>query len=194
MDWESSSSKREHPELPFDNSDYSEEDKRLMDKSYHRFHSKKWRKKHKSQHKKIYAQWLENNREYNSLRCKRWYIKNRARSIVSSAKNRSEKLGIPFNLDQYIDAIQKRIDAGHCELSGVKFNTELNRGKTRINPNAPSIDRIDPKQGYVYSNIRIIVFALNLMFLNWGHEEAFKIAEGWVDRTRNKASSKGELQ
>lgn len=188
MDWESSSKKTVQAVLPFDNSDFSDDEKNTMDKSYHRYHSKKWGKHHKKQKSAIHARWLETHREYNSLRCKKWYIANRARSIVKAAKLRSEKLGLPFNLDQHVDAIQRRIDAGYCELSGVKFDTDATHGKTRVRPNAPSLDRINPSQGYVYSNIRIIVFALNLMFLNWGHEEAFKIAEGWVDRTRNKDS------
>ncbi len=52
----------------------------------------------------------------------------------------------------------------------------------KISYNSPSVDRIDPKKGYVYSNIRIVCFSLNAAIGNWGDEKTLEVMRTWIAR------------
>lgn len=128
-------------------------------------------RKHLSQYRQV---WYRRNVEHVSKKNKASYLKFRARRLIHNAKKRAEKKSIHFDLDRHTKEIQSRIDVGFCEISGTPFN--LDGGKTF---DSPSIDRIDPKVGYVYANIRIVCFAMNCALNVWGEEVLWKIMENW---------------
>lgn len=97
--------------------------------------------------------------------------KNRVQNQIRNAKQRAVKANLPFDLDQYVDAILDRFDRGVCELSGLTFQ----RAAGRHGAFSPSIDRVQPALGYVYTNIRIICWALNAAFGPWGKDVTFAI-------------------
>ena len=88
-----------------------------------------------------------------------------------------------FDLDNHAEELQARIDAGLCELTGIVLNMNPVKGRPF---NAPSIDRINPKKGCVYSNVRVICFAANAMLGDWGEEAALKMAKSWVAKTEKR--------
>lgn len=81
---------------------------------------------------------------------------------------RARKKGIAFELTE--DWLQPKLDAGVCELSGLTL-TE----KGVLAPLMPSIDRKDSSKGYTPDNCRVICWALNAAFNQWGEAEARKI-------------------
>ena len=99
---------------------------------------------------------------------KEWRHKNRGSALVSSARVRAREKGLPFDLDA--TEIQRRIDIGRCELTGISFDLEGDW-------NSPSLDRINPSLGYVMENVRIVLLALNLMMNKWGPEKVLQIAD-----------------
>ena len=99
--------------------------------------------------------------------------KNRALVLVTAARYRAKQAGLPFDLDQFADQLQARIDAGRCELSGLPFR--LDGGRTW---DSPSLDRIIPELGYTITNVRVVLFALNVMMNTWGEEPVLKVADG----------------
>lgn len=103
---------------------------------------------------------------------------NRGRLLVMEAKRRSARRGYAFDLDRYIPQIEKRIQKGECEMTGVEFNFH-NAGS---NWNSPSLDRIVPSKGYTYKNIRIVCFAMNCAMGKWGEEVLREIMESWAAR------------
>jgi hypothetical protein len=105
------------------------------------------------------------NPERDRLYQEKYRTIHRAKTLIRHAKRRAAVLNVPFNLDTYVKEIQSRIDTGECELTGERFN--LKKGR---NWNAPSLDRIEPKKGYVYSNIRIVCFVINCALGNWGQD------------------------
>lgn len=107
------------------------------------------------------------NREWNRT------VRGRAGALLTRVRERSQEKGFPApTLDA--DWIEARLERGVCELSGLPFGDEK--------PYAPSIDRIDSSKPYTQENCRLVVWALNAAFGEWG-EEAFRlIAKTWLAR------------
>lgn len=115
------------------------------------------------------------DREYS-----RSYIaQNRAKYLVAECRRRCAKKGWAFDLDQHIGEIQARIDAGRCELTGYPLHLKPRKGR---HFDTPSIDRINPQDGYVYDNIRVTCLAANVMLGDWGEEKALAVVRSWMER------------
>jgi hypothetical protein len=54
----------------------------------------------------------------------------------------------------------QKFEAG-CALTGLPFSLEADIDSCRVNPEAPSIDRIDPAKGYTEDNCRLIHHWIN---------------------------------
>lgn len=102
-------------------------------------------------------------------------MEKRAQCLVSHARIRSARKGIAFDLDIHVDDLQRRIDAGFCELTGLPFN--LSGGRTW---DGPSLDRIVPADGYVIGNVRVVCYAVNSALGDWGLDVLLKIAGSLV--------------
>lgn len=113
------------------------------------------------------------------IHVRNYHRRHRAVKLVGTIRNRAKKLGIPFDLNGSIPLIQARIDAGKCELTGVPFRLDAG-----LAFDSPSIDRIDPKLGYVYPNIRVVCFAMNCALNNWGEEVLLKVVTAWLAKRK----------
>src|SRR5262245_20750804 len=112
----------------------------------------------------------------------RRYIKTidgKSKWLLKDAKHRAAKNGLEFDLT--MEWLQPRLAAGYCELSGIKFDFSGNRN-ARTNPYIPSIDRIDNRRGYTQDNCRIICWALNLAFADWGEDCVRKIMMAYLNK------------
>lgn len=72
--------------------------------------------------------------------------------------------------------IAERLARGVCEVSGVAF--VLRKGYR--GPYVPSVDRRDCSKGYTPENCRLILWALNAAFLDWGADVFAEVAEQWL--------------
>lgn len=106
-------------------------------------------------------------------------LKRKERRLIHSARSRAVAKGLPFDLEDHRDLIRDRVYAGVCEVSGLPFDLEAAHKATW---NSPSIDRIRPELGYVYTNIRIICHALNTAIGHWGEEQTALLMQAWLDR------------
>ena len=100
-------------------------------------------------------------------------IMNPARELVQRAKRRATIKGLPYNLDKHLDALTKRVEPMVCEMSGIKM---VMRSGPR-DYNSLSLDRINPKKGYIYNNVRVICWGVNAAMGTWGEDvmkELFK--------------------
>lgn len=127
--------------------------------------TKEWRKQYPDRFK-------ENSRKYHNS------FQGRARHLFNSAKIRSGKRGREILID--VDWVQKKLEVGVCELSGLSFVFETSKGDR--DPYAPSLDRIDNSKGYTKENCRVILWALNMAFSNWGHETYLEIAKAYLQK------------
>ena len=77
-------------------------------------------------------------------------------ALLRSSKQRASDKGFEYNLDF---SWARSTWNGHCALTGLPFRcSDKNLGG---NPFSPTIDRIDPKRGYVQDNCRFILFSIN---------------------------------
>ena len=82
----------------------------------------------------------------------------RAKMLFDGVRKRARNKGWDFNLD--VEWIEKRLDAGVCELSGVEFCLKT-FGRRSRNMYAPSIDRKNPAKGYTKRNSHIVLSGVN---------------------------------
>lgn len=109
-----------------------------------------------------------------------YYCRKRADRLVNQARLRANKSGIPYDLDAHRPAIRARFDKGHCEMTGIPF--VIQNGRSAY---GPSIDRIDPKKGYVYTNIRIVLDIMNVAMNAFGEETLRDVMSEWLKRKRD---------
>lgn len=121
------------------------------------------------------SSWNKSHRKQCAAYRNEYFRYQRARVLISSAKRRARKLRLPFDLGLHREDIQRRIDSGFCELSGIPFR--LDGGRTF---DSPSVDRIIPKNGYVYSNIRVVCNLMNSALGDWGEEVLYAVVSSWV--------------
>jgi hypothetical protein len=109
-------------------------------------------------------------------RSKRDQLKHAGLSIAS-LKRRAVSHGWEFTLTN--SWLQEKFSIGKCELTGLPFKTSLGK----VGPYSPTVDRIDSSKGYTEDNCRVILWALNAGFGNWGLEIALPI---WKELIRSK--------
>lgn len=125
----------------------------------------------------LFAAWRDANKGALLEREAKRRREKRGQTLVATVRTRARKRGLAFDLDEYIAAIQARIDLGHCELTGQPF--DLSPGRRF---NSPSIDRIDPSIGYTYANIRIVLNLVNAALGDWGEEPLRAVMTAWLQR------------
>lgn len=127
--------------------------------------------------KNVQAKWREGNKEHLAKKGAKRRIDKRAMCMVSAARIRAKKKGVPFNLTATdVDRFQEIIDAGKCELTGVTFT--VISGKRSAT--SPSLDRIVPELGYVSGNVRVVCHAVNAGMGDWGEAELKRIMTIWL--------------
>ena len=115
----------------------------------------------------------ERGREYSQ----QYRARHRAKDLVRHAKRRAEAKGLPFDLDQHIPALQKRLDRAVCEVTGIPLS--LTGGRLF---NSPSLDRKVPARGYVIRNTRVVCLAINCAMGDWGEKTLRAILQQWLSR------------
>lgn len=93
----------------------------------------------------------------------------RVANHFNSVKRRARTTGVTFELTT--DWFRRKYQNGKCEVTGVKFDVLTKEFSAR----RPSVDRIDPTEGYTIKNSRMICHCMNLLFGPWGEEESLTI-------------------
>lgn len=117
-----------------------------------------------------------------SERHKAWRLEKRGHALTNVAKHRAKTKGLPFDLDPA--EIQAVIDAGRCQVTGIEFDLSEPRAW-----NAPSLDQKAPGAGYTKANVRVVLYALNVMANTWGTQRISQIASAISDRQRERSDA-----
>jgi hypothetical protein len=128
----------------------------------------------------------ESKKSPEGIAYQKWYgykrrqeAKQRARTLVNSARYRAIKRKLPFDLT--IDFVANAIEKGKCPITGIGFILDAPQG-TRTHPWAPSIDRKDTAKGYTRDNIQIVCAIYNMAKNDYGHVELMRLASNLVAR------------
>lgn len=81
-----------------------------------------------------------------------WLLQN-----MKSAKGRAVRRSLEFTIDEAWLADRLLEINGRCEVTGIGFFKD----REKHAPFAPSIDRVDPKQGYTPKNCRLVCYIVN---------------------------------
>lgn len=98
-----------------------------------------------------------------------------AGDIVRQARYRAVKANppVPHTINAaYVFSILPDV----CPIFGTEF---VFRGNKKMIPESPSLDRLDPKLGYVPGNVVIISVKANLIKSAYGSEDILKVGE-WL--------------
>lgn len=120
-----------------------------------------------------------------AARQKAWRQEFRGYALVNVAKHRAKSRGMDFDLNP--EDIQRRIEAGCCELTGIPFDLSTSRAW-----NAPSLDRINSDCGYTTENVRVVLYALNIMANTWGPNRIVEIAAAISARRKDASNGLSE--
>lgn len=129
--------------------------------------------RHERRHKATLARqkFPEKQRAYSA----KYRLNHYAEELIHHAKKRARKRGLQFDLDEHLDEIKERVDVVRCELTGLPLTVKSGRAWDR-----PSLDRIVPEKGYLYTNIRVVCHAINCALGNWGSEIMMKVSLAYM--------------
>lgn len=115
---------------------------------------------------------------------KAWRIANPERTMLVSARFRAKKEKLPFLLRQEDIVIPEA-----CPICGRTMKSGVGRG--RLLSTSPTLDKWDPKLGYVVGNIWVICHACNFRKLDRSGEElltfALRIINAWSQHKEGRA-------
>lgn len=101
----------------------------------------------------------------------------RCRKLRDMAKFRAKISALPFNLTiEYLINLWELQD-GRCAISGRCFDLSRPSENETVKANAPSLDRIEPKKGYVQDNVRFVCYQVNTALNEYGEEELLKLCK-----------------
>ena len=109
-------------------------------------------------------------KECNNNRSKDWWRHNPHKVLLSGARKRAKKAGIPFNL-----SIEDIVIPDVCPIMGIPFEHNFN-GHGGAGPYSPTLDRKDPKLGYTRGNVWVISNKANTIKSNATPEELMLVA------------------
>ena len=108
----------------------------------------------------------------------------RAVRLFNGAVARSKKHNRVVEINT--EWVYQKLEKGICDLTGLPFSLEL-RGKTHMNPYAPSLDRIDSNVGYTETNTRVVLAAVNLALGQHGAKVMLPILKAMVNAIEKNA-------
>lgn len=141
--------------------------------------ARRWKHANPEKHAAANRKWLGENPD-NRLAGKR---RQRARapesywasSALANAKVRAEKAGVPLDIDHPF-LLEMAQNTKTCPVFDFVFEYQ---GRGVIHAASPSLDRIDPKKGYVRGNVAIISVRANSIKQNASWHEILKVAD-WL--------------
>ena len=107
--------------------------------------------------------------EYHRKKAKQRYLDKPFWFTIRDAKKRAEKFNVDFNLtEEYVKSIYPK--DGKCPALGIKL-------KKLDGSNAPSLDRIIPKLGYVEDNVQWVSKLANQIMSKATPEQVIQVGQ-----------------
>lgn len=130
-------------------------------------------------HKEYHRKWREKNKERIAAYRKTERKNKSVAYFMRETKNRAKKQGQAFELTE--ELVTELLASMVCAATGLPLTWDYD-GETRSNPWAPSIDRVNARDGYVPGNVRIVCWAYNAAKLDWPEQLLLQLARAIVER------------
>lgn len=102
-----------------------------------------------------------------------------AKAVTLRQKYAAKDRSIPFEITSWQVYSMMREIGFKCSVSGIALSKRA-KGEGEVDPWAPSIDRIDSRQGYLRDNVRIVCAAANYAMNRWGYDMLLRLSRGVV--------------
>jgi len=112
------------------------------------------------------------------------YIEANLQYIKDDAKRRAKKKDLDFNLDKEYLKLIYPID-NRCPLLNINFR----KGKNRSLNTSPTLDRVDPKLGYIKGNVVFISHRANTIKNNLTLDEMKLLLKNWKNYIKNQENN-----
>jgi hypothetical protein len=112
------------------------------------------------------------------------YRSNPIPQLIYNFKKRAKLAGVPFDLEPQDIKNKLNLTNTKCPVLGV--NMEISKLGSKNNDLTPSIDRIDPKKGYVKDNIIVVSMRANRIKNDATVDEIRKVADFYEKLQKNK--------
>lgn len=99
-----------------------------------------------------------------------------------SSRKRAQRKKFAWELS--VEWIRLKLVKGTCEETGISF--DMSRGNRRQKPFAPSLERIDCKQGYTEANTKVVVWIHNQAKSDWGTTALHEYIKQYLKYLRSK--------
>ena len=102
----------------------------------------------------------------------------KASKLKRDASHRAKKKGLPFDLT--LDWIVERLELGVCARTGTPFQLSIH------NPDAPSLDKINPAGGYTMDNTQVVTWRYNYCKQQGTDEELYQFCSDLVQHVERR--------
>jgi hypothetical protein len=99
-----------------------------------------------------------------------------AKWVCVRHRTRAKEYGVPFELDPADVFNLLRATGFRCAVSGIALTRKV--GPSALpDPWSASLDRIEPRHGYLKDNVRVVCLAANLAMNQWGYDTLLRLAK-----------------
>ena len=131
-------------------------------------------------HKRYQPEWYQKNKVRVDGYAEKYKHSNPARYLFQVARLRAKRKGIEFSIELTDVHVPEK-----CPVLGIPLFLKERTKSNAVNPNSPSLDRIDPNKGYVKGNIQVISWRANNIKRDATPEELRLVAD-FVSRTQDR--------
>ena len=112
------------------------------------------------------------------------YRSNPIPQLIYNFKKRAKLTGVPFDLEPQDIKNKLNLAGSKCPVLGVDM--EISKLGSKNNDLTPSIDRIDPKKGYVKDNIIVVSMRANRIKTDATVDEIRRVSDFYEKLLKNK--------
>lgn len=143
---------------------------------------KRYRMFHRNHIKNLNQKWRNNNHNYTKQYLFDRYCSADGRMVQLNryARRRAKRKNLKYDLT--IDFLQQlwKLQNGLCAVTKLPLILSKEKGQQKPLPFGPSIDRINPKIGYVKGNVRLVCYISNCCLHDFGIEIFHCIANAYI--------------
>ncbi len=145
---------------------------------------KQWAEANKEYLKNYNKNWLQSNKELYRKTKSTYYssIKGRLVDLNRIVRRRAKNKNINFDLStEFLCSLWEK-QKGLCAITKLPLIISKQTNNNKAQPYTPSIDRIDPKSGYLKNNVRLVCYAVNCCLHDFGLEIFHCIANAYINK------------